>query len=76
MFTFTVNKNKVLMSNFNQIVDFSDSFAPFIDILMFNMKYLTAHKLQMHAGTISTLLYLFVSMGDNPHAKSCGLTSQ
>ena len=29
--------------------------APFIDIPMFNVKYLAMHKLQMHGGAISKL---------------------
>ena len=32
--------------------------APFIDIPMFNVKYLAVHKVQMHAGTVRKLLYV------------------
>ena len=36
--------------------------APFIDIPMFNIKYLAMHKVQMQAGVISKLLYGFASV--------------
>ena len=41
---------------------------------MFDIKYLTMHKVHMHAGTIRKLLYgLCVCTGDNPLAKAPGL---
>ena len=39
-----------------------DLIAPFIDIPMFNIKYLSMHKEQMHAGALSKLLYGFASV--------------
>ena len=40
--------------------------VPFIDIASFNVKYLLMHKVQMHACTISKLLYsLCTCTGDN-----------
>ena len=33
-----------------------------IEILMFNVKYLAMHKVKMHAGTASKLLYGFASL--------------
>ena len=48
-----------------------------IDILMFYNKYLTIHRVQMHAGTIRMLLYgLCIGMGDNPLAKAHALSSR
>ena len=38
-----------------------DIIAFFIDIPISNVKYLTLHKEQIHAGTISKLLYCFAS---------------
>ena len=43
---------------------------------MFNVKYLAIHKVQMHAGALSKLLYGFVfCTGDNLHAKARGLST-
>ena len=43
---------------------------------MFNDIYLAMHKVQMHAGAISKLLYGFASVReDNPRAKSRALSS-
>ena len=44
---------------------------------MFYIKYLTMHKVHMHAGAIRQLLYgLYVCTGDNPLAKARGLPSR
>ena len=43
---------------------------------MFYIKYLTMHKVHMHAGAIRKLLYgLCVCTGDNPLAKARVLSS-
>ena len=41
--------------------------AHFIDISMFNFKYLAMHKMLMHGGAISKLWFC-VYTGDNPQA--------
>ena len=49
--------------------------APLSDIPMFYIKYLTMHKVQMHAVAIRQLLYGLCT-GDNPLAKARGLSSR
>ena len=47
--------------------------APWSDIPMFYVKYLTMYKVHMHADAIRKLLYgLYVCTGDNPPAKARG----
>ena len=50
--------------------------APLSDTLMFYIKYLTMHKVHMHAGAIRQLLYgCAYVQEDNPLANACGLSS-
>ena len=44
-----------------------------IDIAMFNVKYLSIHKMQMHGGAIRNVLYgMYICTEDNPLAKARG----
>ena len=40
-------------------LNLSNIIAPFIDIPMFNVNYFVMHNVQMHAGTISNILFVF-----------------
>ena len=54
-----------------------NNIAPLGYIRMFFIGYLTIHKVHMHAGAISQLLYgLCAYTGDNPRAKARGLSSR
>ena len=61
MYFNAIRENKTL-AKISELTVFSLS-APFIDILMFNVKYLVMDIVQMHAGAISKLhvMYGFVS---------------
>ena len=49
---------------------------PLIYIPMFNNKYHTTHKVQMHTGALRKLLYgLHICTGDKTLSKFCGLSS-
>ena len=50
---------------------------PFIDISMFNIKYLATHKVHVHAGTISKLMCgLCACTSNNPLSQAHELSSR
>ena len=56
-YNITVHLVHVLIVRFELSHQVSVLIAPLSDISMFNIKYLTMHKVHMHAGAIRQLLY-------------------
>ena len=48
--------------------DISSSIAPFIDVPMLKLKYLAMHRVHVHAGAISKLVYGFASIRAITHS--------